>query len=43
MRGSGLFPRNDADDRPEAVFGGTNTIHTGGPHTSHILLPRIPA
>ena len=42
MRGSGLFPHNDADDRPESAFGGVNIIQTGGPHTSHIPPLRIP-
>ncbi|TCT08066.1 CocE/NonD family hydrolase [Aquabacter spiritensis] len=29
-------------DRPEAEFGGTTTLHTGGAHAAHLLLPLIP-
>lgn len=43
MKGSGIFLHNDAVDRPEAMFGGTNAIHTGGARASYLLMPRIPA
>ena len=43
MKGSGLFLHADPADRPPEIFGGTSTIHSGGPHRSHLLLPRIPA
>ncbi|MDN4592042.1 peptidase S15 [Xenophilus aerolatus] len=29
-------------DRPVEEFGGTTTIHTGGPHASHLVMPIIP-
>jgi predicted acyl esterase len=40
--GSGFFLHNQPEDRPEDVFGSRNTIHTGGDHTSHLLIPVIP-
>jgi predicted acyl esterase len=40
--GSGFFLHNHPEDRPKEVFGGTNTIHTGGEHASHLLIPVIP-
>ena len=40
--GCGLFLHNDPQDRPPDVFGATNTIHTGGPHSSYLLVPVIP-
>ncbi len=43
FRGSGPALHNDWVDRPEAVFGGTNTIHTGGRHDSYLLVPVIPS
>jgi uncharacterized protein len=42
-RGSGPFLHTDPDDRDPAVFGGRNTLHTGGATASYLLLPRIPA
>jgi uncharacterized protein len=42
FRGSGPFVHTDPDDRPSAVFGGRNTLHTGGAHGSFVLLPVIP-
>ncbi len=42
MKGSGIFLHNDPADRPADVFGGVNTIHTGGEHASHLLMPFIP-
>ena len=40
--GSGGFLHDDPEDRPESVFGGTTTIHTGVDHPSCLLLPVIP-
>jgi predicted acyl esterase len=40
--GSGFFLHDHPEDRPEDVFGGTNAIHTGGPHPSFLLVPVIP-
>ncbi|HEV2440649.1 MAG TPA: CocE/NonD family hydrolase [bacterium] len=42
FRGSGPFVHTDPDDRPAAVFGGRNTLHTGGGHGAFVLLPVIP-
>ena len=38
---SGFFQHDDPQDRPPEVFGGTNTIHTGGDTPSSLLLPVI--
>jgi sugar lactone lactonase YvrE len=35
------FQHDDPQDRPPEVFGGTNTIHTGGDTPSFLLLPEI--
>jgi hypothetical protein len=40
--GSGFFLHNHPEDRPEEVYGGTNTVHTGGDHPSYLLIPVIP-
>jgi hypothetical protein len=40
--GSGFFLHNHPQDRPDDVFGGTNTVHTGGARPSYLLLPVIP-
>jgi predicted acyl esterase len=42
FRGSGPFVHADPDDRPAAVFGGRNTLHTGGGHGACLLVPVIP-
>jgi predicted acyl esterase len=42
FRGSGPFVHADPADRPAAVFGGRNTLHTGAAHVSYVLLPVIP-
>jgi predicted acyl esterase len=42
-RGTGGMTHDDPDDRPPAVFGGTVTLHAGGPRESYLLLPIIPA
>ncbi len=41
FRGVAWFTHDDAADRPEHLFGGVNTIHTGGRHQSYLLLPVI--
>ena len=41
--GSSLFLHNSRYDRPAAIFGGENSIHTGGTADSFLLLPVIPA
>ncbi|MEP9376755.1 CocE/NonD family hydrolase [Aquabacter sp. CN5-332] len=38
----GRILHNSAQDRPVSEFGGTTTLHTGGAHASHLLLPLIP-
>ena len=43
MKGSGIFMHDSTADRPADEFAGINTIHTGGEHASHLLLPRIPS
>ena len=40
--GSGFFLHNHPEDRPKDVYGGESTIHTGGEHSSHLLVPVIP-
>jgi predicted acyl esterase len=42
FRGSGPFVHTDPEDRPAGIFGGRNTLHTGGAHSSYVLLPMIP-
>lgn len=42
MRGSGIFLHNDPADRPEELFGGIDTIHTGGSRSSYLLMPLVP-
>ena len=41
-KGSGPWIHDDPYDRPEAIFGGKTTIHTGPAHESYLLLPIIP-
>jgi predicted acyl esterase len=41
-RGVGWMTHDDPSDRPVAIFGGTNTLHTGGERRSYLLLPRLP-
>jgi predicted acyl esterase len=41
LRGVAWFTHDDPADRPLNLFGGTNTIHTGGPHQSYLLLPLL--
>ena len=40
--GGGLFLHNDPQDRPEAIFNGSNTIYSGPKHPSYLLLPVVP-
>jgi len=40
--GVGNFKHNDPNDRPETIFGGNVTLHSGPDHQAHILLPIIP-
>jgi hypothetical protein len=42
MKGCGPFIHNDPQDRPEAIFGGKNTIHGGGKKLSYLIVPIIP-
>jgi len=42
LRGSGPFLHDDTLDRPREIFGGEVTVHTGGEHGSHLLLPFVP-
>jgi predicted acyl esterase len=41
-RGTGGMTHDDPDDRPREVFGGTVTLHAGGPRESYLILPIIP-
>lgn len=41
-KGSGPFYHNDPIDRDPKIYGGTNTLHTGGERESYLLLPLIP-
>jgi len=43
LTGVGPFVHDDPRDRPREVFSGRVTIHTGGEHPSHLLLPLIPS
>ena len=43
MRGVAWFTHDDPSDRPQELFAGMNTIHTGGPRHSYLLLPILPA
>lgn len=42
MKGSGLFLHDDPADRPDDLFGGIDTIHTGGDRSSYLLMPLVP-
>ncbi|MBN9408246.1 MAG: CocE/NonD family hydrolase [Burkholderiales bacterium] len=39
----GRMRHDHPDDRPEAEFGGINTLHTGGERASYLLMPLVPA
>jgi predicted acyl esterase len=43
LRGVAWFTHDDPLDRPADRFAGTNTVHTGGPHPSYLLLPVLPS
>jgi hypothetical protein len=40
--GSGFFLHNHPEDRPKGIYGGNNTIYTGGEQLSYLLIPVIP-
>jgi predicted acyl esterase len=42
LRGCGPFLHDDPRDRPAAVFGGGNTLHSGPGRESYVLVPVIP-
>lgn len=39
MRGVAWFTHDDPRDRPAELFGGENSLHTGGSHRSYVLMP----
>jgi predicted acyl esterase len=43
MKGCGPFIHDDPQDRPTEVFGAPVTLHTGGDHRSHLLMPIVPS
>ncbi len=42
MKGVGPFTHTHPQDRPPAIFGGSNTLHFGGGKAPYVLLPIIP-
>ena len=42
-KGVGWMYHDDPTDRPPAIFGGTQPIHTGGGSDAYLLLPVLPA
>ncbi|MBM9503156.1 CocE/NonD family hydrolase [Actinacidiphila acididurans] len=40
--GSGPFLHNDPADRPDEIYAGTVTLHSGPGYSSHLILPVIP-
>jgi predicted acyl esterase len=42
MKGCGPFLHDDPQDRPEDIFGGEVTLHTGPDKQAYVLLPVIP-
>jgi uncharacterized protein len=42
MKGVGPFTHTNPQDRPPAVFGGTNTLHFASDRAPYLLLPIIP-
>ena len=42
MKGVGPFTHTNPQDRPPAIFGGTNTLHFGAGRAPYVLLPIIP-
>jgi hypothetical protein len=43
LRGCGPFLHDDPRDRPAAIFGGRNTLHTGPEQQCYVLVPIVPA
>ena len=43
LRGCGPFLHDDPAARPEARYGGTTTLFTGGEHPATLLIPVVPA
>lgn len=43
MSGVGPFTHDGPDDRDKRIFGGTVTLHAGGPHEAYLLVPIIPS
>jgi predicted acyl esterase len=43
LRGVAWFTHDDPTDRPSELFAGTNSIYTGGPYQSYLLLPMLPS
>jgi hypothetical protein len=43
LRGCGPFLHDDPLDRPAAVFGGRNTLHTGPDQQCYVLVPVVPS
>jgi len=43
LRGCGPFIHTDPRARPDDVFGGRATLHTGGAYESFVILPVVPA
>lgn len=43
LRGCGPFLHDDPRDRPEAIFGGTTSLHQDSAGASFLLLPVVPA
>jgi hypothetical protein len=42
MKGVGPFTHTDPNDRPPAIFGGTNVLHFATDKMPYVLLPIIP-
>jgi predicted acyl esterase len=43
MKGVGPFTHTHPEDRPQAIFGGTNTLHFAAGTMPYVLLPVIPS
>jgi uncharacterized protein len=43
MRGVGPYRHDDPRDRKPGIFGGFQTVHTGGAHSAYLLVPIIPS
>jgi predicted acyl esterase len=43
LKGCGPFLHDDPNDRPQDIFGGKNTVYSGGKKSSYVLLPLIPS